>query len=255
MVEAEDQSEQPSDEFDAQYDSVLRSALLNVTIPAGLQQRLKQRLGSAAAKLPDASSWIEPVIDGIQINRLESEPLVTLVSPEAGAPDEVGWLRRSVILALLAAGIGGFALLANQWTQPAEPMWLARQCDAILNRLERSNADAWRPIESADSLVPAPVKSQLPRLAFVAQQPLLPLAGPIEGMLYRLDTGDGRAIVLIKTKHLPPIRGMTERFEILPTPSGGWALAAMSIGDETFVLAAACTEQQMLTYIRRRALT
>ena len=216
-------------------DPWLKSALHDVPLPAGLAERLKSGIKS---QLPQTDS-------------VHSASAVESTTQSADA----GWLRRSFIVLALAAGISGFAFLANRWTRLAEPRWLAGQCDAILAQLEKDNLAAWERVDQAAPKLPPAVTSQFTRIGFIAQRPLAAISPEMHGMIYRLDAGDGRGIVLLKFERLPAVRGLTSRFEILPTPSGGWSLAAMTIGNETYVLAGACTEQQLFGYVRRLALT
>lgn len=265
--------------FDEHDDARLKAALSDVAVPTGLHLRLKSALrshsrlthaedsqstSSAPLELRGATNHrATPSVDRAA-SSVDTEQLVgsRMESQLRSAPDatlteatDIGWRRRSIIALALAAGICGFAFLASRWTGPAEPTWLARQCNFILEKMEPENPASWQPIDQADSSIPSSVKSQLARVAFVGQRPLAAFSQKFGGSVYRIDAGDGRTVVLMRMQALPAVRGLTSRFEILSTPSGGFSLAAMTIGKETFVLAAACTDQQMMNYIRRPALT
>lgn len=258
-------------------DALLKAALLDVPLPAGLGSRLKSRIrlqyetslsdsvtatGSATLDTRD-----EPLNAAIQASTTassiadEADSTIDVVRASIASESDLAkdepagrWVRRSFLLAALAAGICGFAYLARQWTRPAEPTWLASHCDSILVQIDNDNPANWRPVTQPVSAL-ARVQSQLVRMAVVAERPLTALGSKLAGTVYRLDAGDGRAIFLMRLESLPAVRGLTSRFEILPTPSGGWSLAAMTTGKETYVLAANCTEQQIFTYIRRLDLT
>lgn len=234
-----ERNESRTNETPVDDEPLLKAAVLDVTIPAGLDARLKSALRSRFLADP-----------------APSVPQVSTVERAiAEDTEEVGWLRRGAIVLALAAAIVGFAVLASRWTRPTEPSWLARQCELVLESLENENPATWQRIDREAPDVPAAVKSQLARVTFVSQRPWAAANSKMNGTLYRLDAGDGRGIILMKLPALSAVRGLTSRFEVLPTPSGGWSLAVMSVGAETYVLAAACTEQQIFTYIRRQALT
>ncbi|MGN6134625.1 MAG: hypothetical protein ACTHOU_08995 [Aureliella sp.] len=265
MAERTDHSR--ADEFS--HDPVLIQAALNdVTVPAGLDERIKSALRarlephrSPTSTLDDASSrsLSRSDLDSTSLGSSDlsshSQRAADPSGAEVGGGGQREWLRRSLIVLALAAGICGFALLASRWTRSPEPSWLASHCKLILEKIDDENPATWERLERDSPDIPAAVKAQLARVAFVARRPLAGLGSKLEGTLYRLDAGDGRGIILMKLDSLPTIRGLTSRFEVLPQPSGGWSLAAMSVGRETFVLAAACTEQQIFSYIRRLALT
>ena len=256
-----------ADSFD-QDDAVIKAAVMDIPVPTDLPSRLKTALRSHYRLTAEPTQQVVPCTladtlapstanptTGHELARtsdLSGPPLSTSETKDAG---DVGWMRRTFLVAALAAGVSGFAVLANRWTRPAEPAWLAQQCNAIMEKLESDNPADWKRVDHAPITIPTSVKSQLIRVAYVAERPLAAFNTKIDGVIYRLDAGDGRGIFLIKMQTLPPVRGMTSRFEILPTPSGGWSFATMTHGEDTFVLAAAGTEQQMFNYIRRLALT
>lgn len=250
----------------SQEDALFRAALTDVPLPAGLAERLKARVCAQYAAALDNNA---PGNNPLSHNVAPAQPNIQAESPEttsAVVPSSIlaesvsdeqsgGWLRRSILVAALAASICGFAYVAREWTRPAEPTWLAAQCDSILAKIEEDNPANWQRIGEPMPAALRRVQSQLVRLKAVAERPLAALGSKLSGEVYRLDAGDGRGIYLMRLESLPPVRGLTSRFEILPTPSGGWTLVAMTDGKETFVLAAACTEQQIFAYIRRADLT
>ena len=257
-------------------DARFKAVITDVSVPPELATRLKATLQAryllgSHAESSDTQTLSPAGLGSIAVsaaaeagNSPARDGNVQPSNPSASMADEArsgvgddsgGWLRRSFLAAALAASVGGFAVLANRWTRPAEPAWLAQQSNAIMEQLENDNLANWRRITQAPAGVPAAVKSQLARLAYVAERPLSAFSAKVEGDVYRLDAGDGRGIFLLKMQSLPQVRGLSARFEILPTPSGGWSFAAMTVGEETYVLAAACTEQQMFNYIRRLAVT
>lgn len=260
-------------------DIVLKAALEDVPLPAGLASRLKTHIRAqyevpltdraASAPTSSAAQSTELIGDRSLSSQGEESPLTapspagelvpaSIAAESIGGSDQESsglWLRRSILMAVLAAGIGGFAFLARQWTRPAEPSWLAAQCDLVMVQIEQDNPANWQPASQPIPAALARVQSQLARVAIVAQRPLADLGSKMSGTVYRLDAGDGRGIYLMQFDSLPAIRGLTSRFEALHTPSGGWSLVAMTAGKETFVLAAACTERQIFAYIRRAELT
>ena len=259
-------------------DAWLRSALHDAPVPTGLDARLKSAIKSKLAQMSQSSSASQAALQPSSPDILAEEnhrhaelcqpstvadQIITVLgnardedsTASPADPADRNWLRRAFIVLALAAGIGGFAFLSNRWARPAEPRWLAGQCDAILQRLEKDNLDGWQRIDQAGPKLPSAVTSQLTRIGFLSQQPLASLSPKLSGVVYRLDAGDGRGILLLRLERLPAVRGLTSRFEVLPTPSGGWSLAAMTVGGETYVLAGACTERQLFGYIRRLALT
>jgi len=272
-------------------DTLLKAALQDVPLPPGLAQRLKARIraeyqnptssslasaqamtrdeslraavssalsessvGTAGEAVP-ASLSRDIALGGVKESSDQANSDEPTIDEQVGGGHSGGWLRRSILLAALAAGICGFAVLARQWTRPAESSWLAAQCDSILVKIEEDNPANWHSVSQPVPPGLLRAQSQLVRVAIVAERSLPELGFKNQGTVYRLDAGDGRGIYLMRLEALPAVRGVTSRFEILPTPSGGWSLAAMTVGNETFVLAAACTEKQIFNYIRRPDLT
>lgn len=254
-------------------DALLKAVLDDVPLPAGLAERLKARVRAQYVDALDAGARGNNALDNNALSdnfasalaqpnmQAESPETASAVVPSSILTESVGdeqtggWLRRSILVAALAASICGFAYVAREWTRPAEPTWLAAQCDLILAKIEEDNPANWQRIGEPMPAALRRVQSQLVRLKAVAERPLAALGSKMSGAVYRLDAGDGRGIYLMRLESLPAVRGLTSRFEILPTPSGGWTLVAMTDGKETFVLAAACTEQQIFAYIRRADLT
>lgn len=236
-------------------DGRIKAMLEAVTIPEGLNARIKSRIQTAAlvdlslrALAPVAPS--NSVDETIQTN--EQTPTSTVALP--GQATWGDYTRRAVLILAIAASLTGLAYLANQWRQPHEREWLVKQSQTILENWEQDNpANLQSETNLAD--LPASVREQLARVTARGSRSLVALGSKYQGTLYRLDSADGRSLVLMRIKDLPLVRGMNSRFVSLQTPSGGWSLMALQVNNETFVLAAECTREQLMNYIRRPMVT
>lgn len=246
---------------EASDDGRIKSMLETVSIPENLNARIKSRVRVAmlaepclletANEVPGDAMNIPSQNDAIDDSY--DEPLVAVPSTELRVGLGERTRRASLILAM-AAALAGFAYLANQWRQPNEREWLVKQSHTILEKWEQDNP-ANLEVESKLADLPAPVREQMARVTLRGTRSLADLGAKFQGTLYRMDAADGRSLILVRLKELPVVRGMNSRFSILPTPSGGWSLVALQLNKETFVLAAECTEQQLMNYIRRPVVT
>ncbi len=246
-----------SDDFNREdawtdLDRQIQSRLHDVAVPSGLAARLKQAVSTATeATSPEAAF----VVACSQVATPEQSTSLAVGSAVKPSELEEGWVRRTAIVSALVAGLCGFAWLASYWTRPADPEWLASGCSMILEQVEQENVALWPKSTQSVAVELSRVQSQLVRVQILGERSLAGLKSQWQGTVYRLDAGDGRGLMLIKLMALPPVRGLNSRFEVIPTPSGGWSLVAMSIGKETYVLAGPCTERQIFQYIRRADLT
>lgn len=265
--------------WDDEHEAAIQQALHAVNLPPGLLGRLQSavsaqlelRHAAASRPAPEVGSPSSAPSLQTDLTSLEAEVLLTsaLLGPDnrpspvqvdervltTDPQAESGIFRRSVLVLAVAAAISGFAFLARQWTLPAEKSWLTAQSNVILEKVEQDNPANWRVSEHVSLMLPPSVQAQLARVAVVGERSLSDFGVKNRGTIYWLDSGDGVGLFLLRIQALPTIRGLTSRFEILPTPSGGWSLAALNVGDETFVLAAACTKEQMFNYIKRPDVT
>ena len=177
-----------ADDFDYGDEPRLKAALADVRLPTGLELRIKSALRARYPVSAGAGNVDTLRVDSVDAQHIDVasvdvdpnvahdrdvlEANVVAASVRSADVGENGWLRRSLIVLALAAGICGFAFLASRWTRPAEPSWLAGQCDLILEKLENDNPATWQPIDQGTPAIPSAVKSQLARLAFVSQRPL-----------------------------------------------------------------------------------
>lgn len=244
-------------------DDALKSALFDVPIPVGLAERLKSAARAHLRQIEAASSTGQVPTPPLQEYTALQEYTEAKLLPNQSLPIESlstealptsGWLRNSMLLLAVAASVIGFAFLAKSWTAPTEPSWLTSQCHSALLKLE-SDGGGGQPPTLPTPAVLATVMNQLIPMKFVDERPLTALSAKLKGTLYHLEVGDGRKIVLMRLPALPSVRGVSSRFSILSTRSGGWSMAAMCVGNETIVLAARCTDQQLLGYLRLRETT
>lgn len=224
------------DGHDRNEDSRLRAALFDVPIPIGLADRLKAATRAQSRQLADTTPSLHD----------STTPSLPIRSAE--------WMRRAALVAVIAASIFGFAFLARSWTAPTEPSWLTAQCESVLMKIE-SETGGGQPASQPTPAVLATVLNQLFPMKVVGERPMAELSAKLKGRVYHLQAGDGRKFVLLRLAALPSVRGVSARFSSLPTRSGGWSMAAMTVGNETIVLAAKCTNKQLMGYLRLRETT
>lgn len=230
--------------WDETQDVRLQSALQAVPVPALLASRIK------AAMQQHLSAQSEGQVE-LQV---QPKGLPKELSEELPGLRSSGLLRRAILVMALAAGLAGFAFLANQWRQPTEQSTLIAQCNTLLESWEQGNpADFNR--EPVQLEIPGQVQSQLVPIAVMSRSDFGKSGTKFSGTLLRLNAGNGQGLVLIRLPNLSSVRGLTSRFTVLPTPSGGWSMAALSINSETYVLASVGTEQQLFSFIRQAAVT
>ncbi len=239
----------------------IKSMLEAVRVPENLNERIKSRLR--------LSMLVDPCLDIddraaelVKPNGSSETAVPQTLEPSSTAPLSTAQsasvagerTRRGLVMLAMAAALAGLAFLANQWRQPNEHDWLVRQCQAVLGNWEQDNPAN---LESEASLAELPpgVLEQLTRVTLRGTRSLAALGSKFKGTLYRLDAADGRSLVLMRLSELPAVRGLNSRFSNLHTPSGGWSLVALQLNNETFVLAAECTDQQLMNYIRRPVVT
>ena len=227
-------------------DAAIKTLLESVPVPENLNERIKSRLRVAGLIDPclASSSFTDPMEKSI------NEPLIV-------AEPGVRWgerTRRAILMLAMAAMLAGLAFLANQWRQPSESEWLVKQCHDVLDKWDQDNP-ANLEIETNLSNVPSSVREQLARVTMRGTRSLAALGSRFKGTLYRLDAAGGDSLVLLKLSDLPAVRGLNSRFSVLPTPSGGWSLVALQLNNETYVLAARCTQQELMSFIRHPVVT
>ncbi|MFO1062568.1 MAG: hypothetical protein U0892_01670 [Pirellulales bacterium] len=281
--------EHPSDgtqaefESDARLDQRMRSLVVDVEVPNGLADRLKAAARSAIQSIGqdaecnsvndfpvpevDLSAAVDRVVadQGVSATLL-SEQVATasaslqssLVSHAAqsasGSGLSGGIWRRAAVVGFLAACLIGFAMLASYLAEPHERRWAAAECIAILEDLEQSPAE-WQPAEESLTAELNSVRELLMPLPIKSQRDVVREATRVSGRAFQLSAPDGAGAVLLEL-HVPRgIQGVSGRFELLPTPSGGWSLAVMVRGDKTYVLAAYGTERRLQSLIRQVQLT
>ncbi len=242
-------------EPDAATDRRIQSLLAAVPVPENLNERIKSRLRMQLLVDP----CLEPGVDdglesNAQPNLIGSEVRTGQIAQPTGDARGVDRWRRAFLAVALAGMLAGFAILANRWGQPHERDWLVSQSHSLLEKWEQDNPAN---LVTGGSLaeVPATVREQLTRVTLRGTRSLTDLSSRFKGTLYRLDAADGHSLLLIKLTDLPAVRGLNSRFSGLTTPSGGWSLAALQVNNETFVLAAECTQEQLMGYVRRPVVT
>lgn len=227
-------------------DAAIKTLLESVPVPENLNERIKSRLRVAGLIDPclASSDYSDQTVKTLD------EPLI-VSEPGARFGERT---RRAILIMAMAAMLAGLAFLANQWRQPSEREWLVKQCHDVLDKWEQDNP-ANLEIETNLANVPSSVREQLARVTMRGTRSLAALGSRFKGTLYRLDAANGHSLVLLKLSDLPTVRGLNSRFSVLPTPSGGWSLVALQLNNETYVLAAQCTEQQLMSFIRRPVVT
>ncbi len=133
--------------------------------------------------------------------------------------------------------------------------WLVKQCHDLLVRFEADDPSQLERNENVLQVVPATIRNQLGRLSPIGKRSMSALHAGWQGDVLMLRGGHAGSLVLLCFDEFPLVRGLNSRFELLPTASGGWSLAASTSGKQTFVLAATCTDQQLMQSLLRPAIT
>lgn len=270
-------------ESDARLDQRMRALVVDVEVPNGLADRLKAAARSAIQSIgQDAecnsvndspgrefnlSAAVDQVVAGESVSasltteQVVSKPaavptsLVSHAAQSASASEPSGSIwRRAAVVGFLAACLIGFAMLASYLAEPHERRWAAAECIAILDDLEQSPAE-WQPADESLTAELSSVRELLMPMPIQSQRDVVREATRVSGRAFQLSAPDGAGAVLMEL-HVPRgIQGVSGRFELLPTPSGGWSLAVMVRGDKTYVLAAFGTERRLQTLIRQVQLT
>ena len=246
-----DQHAQSDGTMPTSDDAAIKTLLESVSVPENLNERIKSRLRVAGLIDPClASSSFTDQTNTDQTEKSSNEPLI-VADPGVRFGERT---RRAILMLAMAAMLAGLAFLANQWRQPSEGEWLVKQCHDVLGLWEQDNP-ANLELETNLANVPSSVREQLTRVTMRGTRSLAALGSRFKGTLYRLDAVGGNSLVLLKLSDLPTVRGLNSRFSVLPTPSGGWSLVALQLNNETYVLAAQCTQQQLMSFIRRPVVT
>lgn len=236
-------------------DARIKLMLEAVPVPASLNERIKSRLREALLVDAGRTSNVDDVGEsGDKVGTRtawEGRPTVTVGRSTRSVGEH---LRRALVMMGLAATLAGLAFLANRWRQPNEREWLVQHCQSILGNWELDNP-ANLEVDANLADLPSSVHEQMARVTLRGTRSVAALSSKFKGTLYRLDAADGRSLILLRLADLPLVRGLNSRFSDLPTPSGGWSLIALQVNNETFVLAAECTQQQLMNYIRRPVVT
>lgn len=276
--------EHPSDgaqaelESDARLDQHMRSLVVDVDVPTGLADRLKAAARSAIQSIGQDAECdavedtllhevnLSAAVDQCVSATVIAEQIATesaavpsglvshaVQSASASGPSGGIW-RRAAVVGFLAACLIGFAMLASYLAEPHERRWAAAECIAILEDLEQSPAE-WQPAEESLTAELGAVRELLMPMPIKSQRDIVREATRVSGRAFQLSAPDGAGAVLMEL-HVPRgIQGVSGRFELLPTPSGGWSLAVMVRGDKTYVLAAFGTERRLQSLIRQVQLT
>lgn len=244
----------------ASEEARILARLSKVAVPENLDERIKARLRTAllvdpcleSASACQSNDSLKVAPERLVAEKVAAENYLETEGTNVGKT--TGFVRRAVLVLAMAAALAGIAFLTNQWRQPSEREWLVAQCHIVLDRWEQDN-----PANLATNGnwgdVPVAVREQLARVTLRGTRSIAELTNKFKGTLYRLDTADGHSLLLVRLVDLPTVRGLNSRFAALHTPSGGWSLAALQVNNETYVLAADCTEQQLMNYIRLPVVT
>ncbi len=210
-------------------DQSLRDALLGVSAPAGLRQRLLSRLREEAV-----------AYDGLpQLGNQQEEPVGGCVElPREIVLSDRGKVRRRKWISLtLAVTLVGLAFGVFQWSRPPSTEQLAQ---FTLGQLDR--------LLSEDAVWQTDFEKQFPELGVLAGKLRLnveplgyqDIAGGVfaeQCRVWKLNSqGNNKAFYVFDFRHARQIPALNEQLQAIKRASGGWSSVAMRSGNRLVVV-------------------